>query len=612
MFDPSEGEAAALSRLSNIQADPPDLAVIALAFPRLTPYVAVHPALSDDLRDQLSQLGRPEVDAALRARAAGAPAFATPIATPETAWPKAASTDQIAAHQAGGSAPATAGEAGETAVPAADPRRRPRLRSKLIGPLAGSLAVVLLAAGAVWLVTSRDQDDFRPNRLGPDLVKAPVIGPEISSRTVLKGSFDVTEFSSSLIGHDTGLALGYTRCTETSGFECDRWSEEFDDRGAAAVAAFDIDSGEQLWQLDLLLVAGVTEDLGLYSVTVDADGLGNVVAYIEWLPDTEMIVVIDQDGSVVSWRSGDFELLGWHNGIVVLQIGDTIGGGSFIAAYQQDDLDQILWQVVYGVAGMDVASTLFHEPSGTFWAPTRTGFIDVNTGFTAGFGRTGDSHEYQFVPTESGPVLLQFGILDGQDVVRRIDIETRKPLWTFRVPEGFDEHVLFTLDALAINTFATDESFIYGVDYETGELLWTLDKESRLVENYPALHYGVAGHTFLIVEDYLGTNQTAISAKDGQKLFTLSCADTCDSSFTSLNVAYLIDLNEDSPDWLAGVSLEDGSELWRVEVDLPVHSGRYSIGLEFGHGRTWLSERILEETMSDSIVFSHEIWRLIG
>jgi hypothetical protein len=68
LFDPSQGEIAALHHLANPMIDPTDLTTIAGAFPALASQVASHPQLYPDLANWLCQLGRPDVNAALAAR----------------------------------------------------------------------------------------------------------------------------------------------------------------------------------------------------------------------------------------------------------------------------------------------------------------------------------------------------------------------------------------------------------------------------------------------------------------------------------------------------------------------------------------------------------------
>ncbi|MDR1119189.1 MAG: hypothetical protein LBL01_07860, partial [Bifidobacteriaceae bacterium] len=73
---PALTEVEALRLVNDPTAGPEALAAAVAAFPELLPQAAAHHGASPDLLAWAQSLGRPEVDAALAARAAGAPMFA--------------------------------------------------------------------------------------------------------------------------------------------------------------------------------------------------------------------------------------------------------------------------------------------------------------------------------------------------------------------------------------------------------------------------------------------------------------------------------------------------------------------------------------------------------
>jgi hypothetical protein len=177
VFDPAQGEFAAQQFLADPAADPADLAAIAGAFPALAPQVAAHPRLYPDLEAWLRQLGRPDVDAALGARARwpqSAEAAPPPPGAPSAAYPLGGPYGQSvgpgAAYPPDGDGaacgtPYGSGAAGDPYAPegltpyalGAGPEARAgapgggkKRGRKGLWVAVAAVAVVVLAAGAVW------------------------------------------------------------------------------------------------------------------------------------------------------------------------------------------------------------------------------------------------------------------------------------------------------------------------------------------------------------------------------------------------------------------------------------------------------------------------------
>ncbi|MDR1187643.1 MAG: hypothetical protein LBK95_09340, partial [Bifidobacteriaceae bacterium] len=171
---------------------------------------------------------------------------------------------------------------------------------------------------------------WSPPIFAPDVVEQPTRSTQLDSREVLDGEFMVTLFADPL-DPETGLALGYTPVQ----------SENQAGRGAAAMAAFDLTTGERRWQVDLLAAAGLSGDDELGPVGAILDGAGLVLVYLAVEPEGFAYAAIDSQGQVVSTTQGGRGLLEAKGGVALaIEVPDVF-------AQSLTDLGTEIWRADY-------------------------------------------------------------------------------------------------------------------------------------------------------------------------------------------------------------------------------------------------------------------------
>ncbi|MDR1118755.1 MAG: hypothetical protein LBL01_05610, partial [Bifidobacteriaceae bacterium] len=104
-------------------------------------------------------------------------------------------------------------------------------------------------------------------------------------------------------GAPSGYDAGYQDAVVGSEFGDGRDVEPVP--SAAAVAAFDLATGDRRWQVDLIEAAGIAADAALYFVSARPDGTGAVLADVSLAGDAgASLVRIGADGAVLAtWRT---------------------------------------------------------------------------------------------------------------------------------------------------------------------------------------------------------------------------------------------------------------------------------------------------------------------
>jgi outer membrane protein assembly factor BamB len=508
-----------------------------------------------------------------------------------------------------------------------------------------------VAAAAIWFFAPNGTPPEVGAPLAPDIVDAPQPGPEIDSRDVLDGDFAVTQFENPLDG-ETGLVLGYTDNSDVwyEGYErdYDRGFAEFQafaqaakDAGcdwrfascdgepdyagtlegyvdgaedakalasfgeisnsqkaeppgpiAAAVAAFDLATGERRWQVDLLELAGLDPDAvpnGSLDVRVLPCGPGAVITEVaELAATTSHVAALAADGSVVSQAEVEGGLTECRSGIAIMfshESDDEI-------AHSTSALGEELWRA----PGRRDGWPLFHEPSGTSWVHSVAGYVDAATGALFGFGADADPAGvfYRIAPSGAEPRVLRFD--QETRLVSRLDPATGEDIWA----ETFDYDaygpVAFTPDALLLqreagSTFDDDglptsySKDVIAVSLDSGEILW--EAESGGLEAVEGRDYSaVAGDPVLAHKQALGAEHLAFDAATGALEFALDPGEGYSLGAQGDAVAYFLR----AKDQLASVrtfSLADaGRPLW--DHDLAYSDGLERCQLDHGSGRLWL------------------------
>jgi hypothetical protein len=266
----------------------------------------------------------------------------------------------------------------------------------------------------------------------------------------------------------------------------------------AAIAAFDLDSGEPLWQLDLEAELGLERRNGHVAPTVLAIGSQAfaVVASQTWdSGGQQVLATTDRSGKILARQV--------HRGPAwtATAAGDRViweTVGEMIAAYTVEDLATPVWQ--HAQTEALAAYQTFNDTTGAHLILTETGLVDAISGQRLPFGQ--DSGE-------GSGVWYQFAH-GGQDALFRID-QTRQTLTRVDLASG---------EALWDTAWSLDQDVAVGLYIAGGDLavlgahaadapagLSLADARSgkvRRLDTSQALDYWVAGPTTgcLIAQQY--------------------------------------------------------------------------------------------------------------
>jgi outer membrane protein assembly factor BamB len=395
----------------------------------------------------------------------------------------------------------------------------------------------------------------------PDLADAPTLAAPIDSRAVLEGEFTATWFGDPL-GPDTGLALGETsnvdeHLTAEPGVGATR-------APAAAIAAFDLATGERLWQVDLLEAAGLGPEGYLLAVRAWPDGRGGVCAGLTVDLRDFVYVTVAADGAVLSTLRTGATLIEAKGGIVLMvEVPDVF-------AYAAEDLTKELWRA--GFAGLGgYADPLFHRATGTFWPVTQDGFVDAATGERFGFGADAayGTVRYTFAAATPEPVVLRLDYTAG--TLARLDA-AGAALWEAQLPPGATASGLgFTPDAILMRDDMQETADIWAVDLGSGETRWRAPGGKILGAR--AAYWGVAADGAVLARRTgIEGDVVAFDAATGDELFGVACGDGCQFGLQGRSAAYF-SRAADGAVRIEALSLaEGGAELWAADVPRPAGS----------------------------------------
>ncbi|MDR2564457.1 MAG: PQQ-like beta-propeller repeat protein [Bifidobacteriaceae bacterium] len=532
--------------------------------------------------------------------------------------------------------------------------------------------MLVAAVVAVVALTGLPNNDGRIDRaLMPDITEQPAVGNPIDSRDVLDGDFQITKFSLfGLLDHDTGLVLGYTYsdgrwsdsydATYAAGRQegerhvaigapegaydklcfgdfshgyteggvdyysevwCDGYRDGYEgtaDRllemlsgASAALAAFDFETGETKWQLNLLEAADIDAEDWL-SILLDwteasqdifsglvgepmavPDGRGNALVVIGG-----HIMTVDGGGTVVSTAEFDGSYVECSQGFVVI----TTRGGADVEAYRTTDLETELWSADAPDTALRMGGpVVVHEPSSTFWAPTADGFVDVPTGEGIGFGDDLDKANYYAVPLRPDLVVLRGDL--GKDRLARIDPKNGEEMWRANnvspyLPQMTSDYILLE------DNSGGGTARIIAIDIADGEEAW--------VANTGAIA-AVSEDRVLSKVDQEGKHElVAFNATKGTELYRVKIDEFANPQMGRRVLYHTPDMVSGAVDGVTrvqAVSLQDGKVLWEVSADgMPP----YSVGLLYGgQGRAWLLSPDSSDGGQSASVFSAATWEMM-
>ncbi|MDR1187642.1 MAG: PQQ-binding-like beta-propeller repeat protein [Bifidobacteriaceae bacterium] len=604
MFNPDEGESAAARRLADPAATPSELAAIVTAFPALAPRVAAHPAAQQGpLRAWLAALHSPEVDAVLNPQTAFAHDAARPLVPPQPSPPSPGIPPPGAAP---GFAPPGFAPPGSAPRRADRPRRKKRL---LIGLAAAVGTAALVVVGTVWRLgpnhDGRDQGarvpiaSLRPTGrvrnqdepelkvpeqeaeeaaegpwsqplFAPDVAQRPDHAAQLGSRTILDGEFMRTDFGDPLDA-ETGLAMGYTPVQ----------SEDQAGRGAAAIAAFDLVTGERRWQVDLLQAAGLSGDLAPVGLDAFPDGTGDVLADICIDGLNYAYVAIDSQGQVISTTRTSGRLMEVKGGIAFAW------DSADVTARSLTDLGVEVWRA-RSAGSEGQVEPLVNQASGTFWVPTEDGFVDALTGKALGFGADAGEPEISYAMPAAGPEPIVIR-LDREAVrVARIDPTDGATQWQVEVPSQrhLSQSFFATGMVLVEVTDGLTPDTTRAIDLVEGTVVWA-SLTGGIVGNWVGHRPITVSEVILVSGPYGEGDLTAIDPATGEVAFVVPCPDDCRFGTQGRQVAYLIQDWADGSAHVRAVSLTDGADLWTLELSL-AQTSDFGPALKFSRTHLWL------------------------
>ncbi|MDR3107922.1 MAG: PQQ-like beta-propeller repeat protein, partial [Bifidobacteriaceae bacterium] len=422
----------------------------------------------------------------------------------------------------------------------------------------------------------------------PDIASRPTPGAALDSRAILQGEFAVTSFDDPLDA-ETGLAIGYTPLADGA-----------DGAGAAALAAFDLTSGERRWQVNLFEAAGLSPDGALLYAGARPDGTGSALAYLTVAENDFVLIGIDGQGAVVSTARTNGNMAETKGGTVLaIALPDVF-------ALSLADLSAEIWRAGFtGLGGY--AEPLIHELSGTLWAATEDGFVEATSGRALGFGAdaAGGAAIYAMAAASEEPIPIRFDLASGQVV--RLDPADGTAVWTVEPNQEFSASgVAFSDGLVLVPAFAgSDQVSVIAIDLASGEVRWEA-LAGETVGNRAGYWFTAVSDVILAYRQGSAGNLIGLDAASGQEVLAVECEGDCEFMVQGRSMAYLSQDWGDSTIQLRAVGLaEGGGDLWSVPVELPANSD-WRPGLVFSETHLWLESSCQE----GEIVY--EVIRLIA
>ncbi|MDR1119096.1 MAG: PQQ-binding-like beta-propeller repeat protein, partial [Bifidobacteriaceae bacterium] len=456
-----------------------------------------------------------------------------------------------------------------------------------------------------WYFTSGNRQAAPHGDLAPDIEGPATLGPALDSRDVLEGVFRHSFFAEPLDG-DTGLAVGYDVFPEwafsstivigrgmegeivvdpeTGGVETVFEAPEGLSGSRAAVAGFDLDTGERKWQVDLRAAAGESSEAEVWYAAAWPDGLGNAVAEVHVGPteDRVLLAIDGQTGEVFS--QGEF-LASPTACFMGIQLTEDNGGPvPRVAAYRVDNLGSPLWTAESGGR-----APLAHTASGTFWVSTADGYVEAATGRRVGFDEPG-GHTFYRLRAGGKDLVLLGREMNGR--VIRVDPATGAELWATEMPE-------YQMDEWTVAAPAVVQQFqengvpgLVAVDIQTGAELWSGD---GLMQPIPLNGDPLPAESAILVRQSDGS-LAGVDVRDGSVLAQLGDLGDCAVADQGPTVVYLA-CGRSGPVRYRALSLvRDGDPLWEVRPEGAAALAEAS--LRSAYGRMWVDVAVNGEDPS--------------
>jgi outer membrane protein assembly factor BamB len=298
------------------------------------------------------------------------------------------------------------------------------------------LAVILAGVGAVVLFTPRDRPEGDLN-LPPDLSGPPELGRVFDPAELIEGEFDQTKFLSLMdqeIGFVYGVADAGNNWYWQYGGEYETGPQD-DEQTIAAIAAFDLSTGEQLWQIDLeeeLTLKRAYGAVELEALPIDGETFALIA---EQHPSNgagfHTLATISRDGAILARQTHIGT--GWATSAGGNVLWQT--GWDWIAAYAPTKLGSPIWGHVLNEGGLfRTANSL----TGTWWIRTDQGWVDPATGEPLALGEDArlDLHLSYLLATGDSDVLLRYD--QNTNTLRRVDPDTDEWTWQAALPVGYE------------------------------------------------------------------------------------------------------------------------------------------------------------------------------
>jgi hypothetical protein len=421
-----------------------------------------------------------------------------------------------------------------------------------------------VAAVFVWPSLPHKSDNYTPGQL-PDFAAQPVWGDAIDLAELAGGDFAAVEFRG-FLGEQTGLVVATSDVAVQLADE--PGSPQADP--PARLVAFDLDSGEPSWLIDVDKSLGEEfSDAYIPEVLLDPDGL--IAVYAVKIDDGGFrypAATIGASGEVLS-KTSDIggEMVGLGTGVVL--VWSSTLGEEHQAAYDATDLGRPLWRAH---AYSDSLSTRTHNSwTGTYWTAPNDQVVDVDTGQPTEL-RVGPFNPGVTFSLVHGPGDLVLRRVGEDGPVMLVDPATGAPLWESAAASAQGDLALETRGrTLLVGPTVRERSgLLWARDLATGTALWT--GAGRIG--------AVRGDAALILR---GQHMTTRKLRSGRELARMTLPPSFSFVGAGSATVYLQPWDGDRRE-LTAYALDGLEELWSIDTS-PALAGADSVWYRWTESR---------------------------
>jgi hypothetical protein len=370
----------------------------------------------------------------------------------------------------------------------------------------------------------------------------------------------------------------------------------------AALAAFDLVTGQRRWQVDLIAAAGLAPGSSVYWASAWPDDQGNTVVHLPNGPaGGGVLVSLDGlTGELVSRGRISGTPVACANGI---QVVTDLDGDGLVTAYRTDALSDSLWS-----AKGKSWPVLISQTAGVFWVPTEDGYAEAASGQLVGFGKAADSdHASYFLAAASDQPVVLADHGDGR--IDRIEPSTGSPVWQARLPGVPSGHKRFTATAAVLEYQSRGQLGLAAFDLATGQERWVLAGASLPPDHDSSAQVWVPQSAVVgdAVWVWSSGNLTVLDTADGRPLFNVQDGSACLAAAQSSVTGYLACGPDIALTQLRAVSLDTlGPAIWQVEIALPV--GWEAAQLGYSDKLMWVTKTYVDASQPTG---GYMLWRSI-